>query len=525
MKTLLLAVFGSILFASLTPSAEALTVDTGGTADVGVYISAAIVAGRPAIAYQDATNSDLRYVRASDASGSAWPAPVLVDSANFVGTWASLAVVNGNPAICYYDGSLQAIRYARATDPEGTAWGAPVTVYAGFGNDYSMIVVSGNPAISYGSGTNENLFYVRANDANGASWGAPVEVDGVGNFDEPSMAIVGGQPAIAYSGTGGLWYIRATNAIGSAWGARVKLATGLGDSDNHDCSLKVINGNPAVSYHDEVNQDLKYVRALNTTGTSWRTPVTLDSAGTVGYGTSLAVISGNPAISYVDLSNTALKYVRANNASGDTAAEWGLPVTVDSTGSIGGGPLLEVNGFAAIAYYDITNGDLKYIRATAASGGTLWPADITIEQPVNTLIPDGGSKGYGTVAIGSTADLVFTVKNPNSGSESLTGLAVTIDGLDAAEFSVFAAPAASVAGGASTSFTVRHSPIVQGLKTAALHLASSVEGSKNPFDITLTAASVPEIVVEQPTGAALADGDGRSFPVAATGGTAELVSR
>ncbi len=380
-----------VIFAvvQMQPSA-ALTVDTSGTADVGASASAAIVAGHPAIAYQDETNSDLKFVRASDVSGSAWPAPVIVDSTGFVGTWASLAVVNGNPAICYYDASLQRIKYVRAADPAGAAWNVPVIVNTGSvaGIQYSMVVVDGNPAISYGTGEDENLYYVRATEANGSAWGAPVLVDWQGNFDEPSMAIVDGRPAIAYSGHG-LWYVRAANATGSAWGSRVQIAAGLSDSEFHACSLRVINGNPAISYHDEVKQDLMYVRALNTTGSAWRTPVALDSTGIVGFGTSLAVINGSPAVAYGDLTNSALKYIRAADASGDTASAWGLPVTVDSIGTISAGPLMEVNGHAAISYHDSTNGDLKFIRATDASGGALWPVDITVEQPVNAEVPDG----------------------------------------------------------------------------------------------------------------------------------------
>ena len=206
-------------------------------------------------------------------SGSAWPAPVVVDSANFVGTWASLAVVNGNPAICYYDHSLQVIKYTRATDPEGTAWGAPVTVNIGVSvtpSDYSMAVVNGNPAISYHGGPNDDLMYIRATDANGSAWGTPLLVDGNGNFYHPSLRIVGGNPAIAYSGTGGLWYVRAANVNGSAWGAPVNVDGTVGV--DYGCSLQVVNGNPAIAYHDTTNGDLQYVRAVNVTLRSILTP-------------------------------------------------------------------------------------------------------------------------------------------------------------------------------------------------------------------------------------------------------------
>ena len=97
MKYPFIAAFFPVILPLLPTTAEALTVDTGGTADVGTYAAQSIVAGNPAIAYKDETNSALKFVRASDVSGSAWPAPVIVDSTGFVGTWLSLAIVNGNP--------------------------------------------------------------------------------------------------------------------------------------------------------------------------------------------------------------------------------------------------------------------------------------------------------------------------------------------------------------------------------------------------------------------------------------------
>ncbi len=520
MKNSLLRAACTILLALLHPQpAGALTVDTGGAADVGTYASMAIVAGRPAIAYQDETNSDVRFVRASDASGTAWQAPVTVDSADFVGIWATLAIVNGNPAICYYDASFQRIKYVRATDAEGTAWGAPVVVTASSGSNYSITVVDGMPAIAYGNGANEDLYYVRATNANGSAWGSPVLVDGMGNFDHPSLRIVNGRPAIAYSGTAGLWYVRASDAIGSAWGARVNVDGSV--FVDYGCSLEVVNGNPAIAYHDATNGDLRYVRAVDVTGSAWGTRITVDSAGIAGWFPSMAIVGGNPAISYYVLGpEFDLKYVRAADVNGAT---WNSPVTVDSVGDVGlDSSLLEVNGNAAIGFHDLTDGDLKYLRATDASGGTLWPADIAVEQPVNTSIPDGGSKSFGVVEVGSTTDLIFTLKNPNSGSENLTGLVLAIDGPDAAEFSVIAHPAAPVPGGANSNFTVRYAPVSQGMKTAALHIASSAEGSRNPYDITLTGASVPDIAVEQPAGAPLADGQIRTFPSLAAGSSADL---
>jgi len=63
-------------------------------------------------------------------------------------------------------------------------------------------------------------------------------------------------------------------------------------------SLQIVNGNPALSYYDVTNRDLKYVRATDGIGSTWGTPVTVYSTGNVGQYTSLQIVNGNPAISF-----------------------------------------------------------------------------------------------------------------------------------------------------------------------------------------------------------------------------------
>ncbi len=333
-----------------------LTVDSIGA--VGGHTSLAIINGNPAISYFDESNFDLKYVRASDASGGSWGIPVTVDSAGNVGLDTSLAVVNGNPAISYYDSANQDLKYVRANDASGGSWGTPVTVdSAGDVGVYntSLAVVNGNPAISYCDNTNYDLKYARATDANGTSWNTYIvdSAGGVGYYT--SLYVVNGNPAISYCDYTNfhLKYVRASDASGGSWGTPVTVeSTGVSHT-----SLVVVNGNPAISYYCG-NTDLKYVRASDASGGSWGTPVAVDSAGNVGEYTSLAVVNGNPAISYYDYTNHNLKYVRASDASGGS---WGTPVAVDSAGAVGGHTSLAVvDGNPAISYLDLTNDDLKF---------------------------------------------------------------------------------------------------------------------------------------------------------------------
>lgn len=98
------------------------------SADLGQHASVALVGGVPAMAYYDATNQDLKYVRALDARGDGWGAPVTVVSAGDVGQFCNLAMINGVPAISYYDATNGQLMFIRATESTGVFWGTPVIV-------------------------------------------------------------------------------------------------------------------------------------------------------------------------------------------------------------------------------------------------------------------------------------------------------------------------------------------------------------------------------------------------------------
>ncbi len=116
--------------------------------------------------------------------------------------------------------------------------------------------------------------------------------------------------------------------------------------------------------------------------------------------------------------------------------------------------------------------------------------EIAVEQPSGTNLADGGSKNFGSINLGASNSLAFTIRNV--GSLALTGLGVTVDGPDAAMFMVTAHPAAPVAPGGTTTFTVRFTPASLGSKSAALHLAND-DADENPFDIPLAGSGLPGV--------------------------------
>jgi hypothetical protein len=241
-------------------------------------------------------------------------APIAADPATNVGFYTSLAIVNGHPAMSYFETLDGTLKFVRATNADGTAWGTPITIDSGDGRFCSLAVVGNHPAIAYFDTTYADLKYVRATDATGAIWGAPVTVDSTGFVGQtPSLLVVDGNPAIAYydATNNDLKYVRAADASGLTWGVAVTLdSTGV-YTGNYN-SLAVVNGHPAISYFDAVHPNgpagtLRYVRANDADGTVWAAPITLDSTG--GSHCHLVVVNGKPAIGY---RTSRLDFITAN---------------------------------------------------------------------------------------------------------------------------------------------------------------------------------------------------------------------
>ena len=125
--------------------------------------------------------------------------------------------------------------------------------------------------------------------------------------------------------------------------------------------------------------------------------------------------------------------------------------------------------------------------------------EIVVEQPAGTDLVDGaGTLGFGTAEIGALVTKTVTVRN--TGTASLTGIAVTLGGTNAADFAVGALKAPTIAPGSSATFTVRFKPTANGTRSASIQIASN-DADENPFTIALSGKGIkpkaPEIAVKQ----------------------------
>ena len=155
-------------------------------------------------------------------TNSGWIVQELVAEGS-MGSNNSIAIINGHPAISYYDNDHGDLKYIRAADAQGVTWGQPVTVTSAgnVGASTSLAIVNNTPAISYQDNNTKNLMFIRSDTSDGTTWPAiPIIVDAtaqVGNTT--NLLIVNGQPAIAYydRNSSSVKYVRAIDASGSSW--------------------------------------------------------------------------------------------------------------------------------------------------------------------------------------------------------------------------------------------------------------------------------------------------------------------
>lgn len=172
-----------------------------------------------------------------------------------------------------------------------------------------------------------------------------------------------------------------------------------------DTSIAVVDGNPAIAY--TCSSDLKYARATTSTGgdpLDWVITTTYDDARSLG---SLAVIDGNPAIAFSGWTDDGsnLKYIRSMTSTGASASDWSQLVTVDDSALSTGlsGRLAVVYGCPAILYCDNTNSLIKYVTATTSTGAD--PADWS---HIETVVGEAGStRGFKLAVVNGNPAITF----------------------------------------------------------------------------------------------------------------------
>lgn len=330
--------------------------------DVGEYNSLAISpGGKVGVAYYDATNTNLKY---AEFNGVTWSTRTL-DSSGALGEFTSIVFdQNNNAHISYFDDTPQSgfpigkLKYARQN---GANWNVFVIDTGLEGPNlvenpgrYSSIALdpNGNPRIAYTSKYYSwGVMVPKIAVYNGSIWTDDFVTDSVGNtyVAEYTRLVInsGGLSKIMFRDSG---VLRMATESGSAF----SFSDGPQPSGDVGLGLSMVldpTGNPAISYYDYQNGQLKY-SVFN--GSSWNA-VTVDTNGDVGIFSSLAYnpLNNQPGIAYFDQTNGRLKLAKFEGT-------WTI-TTIDQVGVVGIDCNLKFtsDGRAVISYYDRTNGDLK----------------------------------------------------------------------------------------------------------------------------------------------------------------------
>ena len=110
---------------------------------------------------------------------------------------------------------------------------------------------------------------------------------------------------------------------------------------------------------------------------------------------------------------------------------------------------------------------------------------MVVQEPPGTSIVDGaGCRDFGMALVGAGEPVVKTFTIKNRGASALTGLTITKDGANAADFTVTdVSPPPPLAGlSNTTTFKVTFAPLGTGMRRAAIHIASN-DSHNNPYTI------------------------------------------
>jgi hypothetical protein len=319
--------------------------------------------------------------------------PQTVDSAGFVGFSSSVELAaTGHPVISYYetippfppgDGDLKVVH----CNDTACAGGDEVPHVAdGAGNvglNTSLeLDAAGNPVISYYDLTNEDVKLLHCNDPACAGGDeTPHTVDGPGRLGEFQTSLqlsAVGNPVVSYYDTtnGNLKVVHCNDPACAGGDESPQIVDGPGDVGLYSSLRLDAAGNPAISYFDRGNADLKYVRCNDPVcGGGDESPQVVESAGNVGTDTSLDLdTAGHPVISYIDITSSQVKVVRCN----DTACAGGdeSPQALDLAADPGSRTSLELDALdRPVVSYFYPLGELRLVHCNdpACAGGDESP--------------------------------------------------------------------------------------------------------------------------------------------------------
>jgi hypothetical protein len=315
--------------------------------------------GNPVVAYEDFTELDLKVLHCGNPDCTAGNSITTPDAEGTVGRWNALALdAAGNPVVSYHDGTHGDLKVLHCNDPDCRGGDESIARPDMEGDTgwWSALAVDalGNPVVAYHNASNRDLHILHCNDPDCGGGD-----DSVVALETPG-AVDGLWPSLALDGA----------------------------------------GNPVIAHYDRTHGDLLLVHCDDPLcdGDESRA---VDGEGDVGRRPSLQLdAAGHPVIAYEDFGNEDLKILRCNDPActgGDEhIAAIDKEVEVGRWASL----VLDSDDVPVVAYYDLTNGDLKLLRCADASCRRVRQAreagycfDIDADTRCNEADPDDDGDG------------------------------------------------------------------------------------------------------------------------------------
>ena len=148
---------------------------------------------------------------------------------------------------------------------------------------------------------------------------------------------------------------------------------------------------------------------------------------------------------------------------------------------------------------------------------------LAVEQPAGTSLASGGTANFGSITIGQTNELTFTLSSLGEAALLLPSGAV-IAGAGASDYSLVSSVPATVLIGGSTTLTVRFSPATSGNRLATLSIPTNdTRPGRSPYTITLsgTGLATPTIATYSNAASQVLGGwvNGGNFTIGSVGAT------
>ncbi len=317
------------------------------------------------ISYYDQTNGDLKFARCTDAACTT-PSITIIDATGDVGRSVSMKIAtDGFPRMSYYDATNGDLKFALCTDANCTT---PTLTTVDAGVDTATL--------------KEDL---------GADSSLAMASDGfarISYYDTTAGKLKLARCTIIDCSTSILTTVGPATGVG---GAHTSMALGL-------------DGFARISHWNLTMSALDYSRCSNA-DCSTQTTTTVDPAdpvdplGLTGSSASMLIAAdGFARITYLgeETTNSVIKYLQCTD---DVCTTPNITTIGPALFSISPSIAMAPDGFARISYYDDINGVLKFVRCTDLSCTS--PTITTIDDMPASLSPESQSGEYSSLVIGT----------------------------------------------------------------------------------------------------------------------------